>query len=144
MKKHRKGSVRDGCAHAAEGDGTNPKLDRDDDDRGPRHWKDRQLEHHARRAIESTLRSCAQAIEWGVRVVSVETGKGGSTLRVCVVWDENATRDEIQAWLAARQGSARAALARAMNRKRVPAVVLVAIGRIEVSDSAEGDDGEAL
>ena len=142
MKEHRKRGVRDSCAHTAEGDGANPKFDRDHEDRRERHWKHRQLAHHAARAIEAELMSRPRAIDLGLRVAAVEVVSGGSTLRVDVVWDAQVPLDEVKGWLAVQQGPARAALARALNRKRVPVVVLIAVGRIEPDSLAQGDDHE--
>jgi hypothetical protein len=112
VKEHRKRGVRDSCAHDAEGDGVNPTSDRDHEDRRERHWKDRQLEHHAVRAVEAELMSRPRAIDWGLRVGAIEAVRGGSTLRVCVVWSACAASDDVRRWLAAHQRSARAALGR--------------------------------
>lgn len=131
MKNDRKRGVRDLCAQAGEMDGENPRFDElDERSERSRGWKQEQLLHHAWSVIEVELGAEARAIDWGVRLESAEARGGGSSLRMGVVWDARVEMDVVQAWLSSRQGAMRAALAKAMRRKRVPAVILIALGRV--------------
>lgn len=136
LKNDRTRAGRDLCAHSGEKDGENPRFDeleeRIEDKRG---WKQEQLLHHALSVIEIELSADVRAIDWGVRLESAEVRGGGSSLRVGVVWEARVDVLTVQAWLALRSGAMRAALARSMRRKRVPVVVLIAIGRV----SKEGE-----
>lgn len=138
LKNDRKKGVRDLCAQAGEKDGDNPRsdeLEERSERANKRGWKQDQLLHHSRAAIDAELCGDRHAIDWGVRLESVEMRGGGSSLRVGVVWEACMDEDVIRAWLLSRQGAMRDALARSMRRKRVPVVVLYAIGRV----SREGD-----
>lgn len=139
LKNDRKRGVRDLCAQAGEKDGDNPRFD-ELEERSERAdklgWKQDQLLHHSRAAIEAELCSDQYAIDWGVRLESIEMRGGGSSLRVGVVWDARVDDGVVRAWLASRHGAMRDALARSMRRKRVPVVVLYAMGRV----SREGEE----
>lgn len=133
LKNDRKRGVRDLCAQAGEMDGDNPRFDeleeRSENER-KRGWKQEQLLHHATTVIEAELGADGRAIEWGARVEASEMRGGGRSIRIGVIWDARVDEDVVRAWLASRQGAMRVALARSMRRKRVPVVVLYAIGRV--------------
>lgn len=134
LKNDRKRDVRDLCAQAGEMDGENPRFDESEERAeraSKRGWKQDQLLHHSRAAIEAELCGDAHAIDWGVQLDAIEMRGGGSSLRVGVVWDARVDEAVVRAWLHSRQSAMRGALTRAMKRKRVPVVVLYAIGRVE-------------
>lgn len=139
MKTHRNRGPRPSCAHAAEGDGANPKFDRDHDHHQAKAWKDRQLERHAARAIEAEPLSLPQAIDWGLSLAAIQVLRGGSTIRAHIQWEADVPFDSVRSWLAGHEGAARAALARTLNRKRAPVVVLIAAGRATPHRTAHGD-----
>ncbi len=138
LKNERKRGVRDLCAQAGEMDGDNPRFDElnERSEREQKHgWRQNQLLQNAAAVIEAELCSDVHAIDWGARVETAELRGGGSSIRIGVVWDARVDEDVVRAWLASRQGAMRGALATSLRRKRVPVVVLYAIGRV----SREGE-----
>lgn len=138
LKNDRRRGVRNLRAQAGEKDGDNPRFDElneRSERENKRGWKQDQLLQNAAAVIEAELCSDVHAIDWGVRLESAEMRGGGSSIRIGVVWDARVDEDVVCAWLVSRQGAMRGALATSLRRKRVPVVVLYAIGRV----SREGE-----
>ncbi len=122
MSKRTYNGERSLCAHAGEEDGIDPRRQRRESSGAAR--QDRRgeaLGKQVHRALDAELACLGRAVDWGLRVHSVEPAGRGSTLRVCMTWDHaRASTAEVMQWLTGRKGALRAAAAAAITRKRVP------------------------
>lgn len=120
MSRRNKPDVRDLCAHASDGDFVNPKFDKREEVRRPS-GKDLAISKQAARAIDQQLSTLSWSIDAGLRVVAVEPAPDATRLRVLVAWSERGYGlDSVMAWLRARKGLLRSAVAAAITRRRAP------------------------
>lgn len=123
MGRRNKPDGRDLCAHISDDDGVNPKFDKRDGPRRPS-GKDLALCKQAARAIDQSLSVLSWAIDAGLRVVAVEPAPDAKRIRVLVAWsDRRAGVELVMAWLQARKGVLRTAVAEAITRKRAPDLI---------------------
>lgn len=127
--------LRDLCAHVHEDDGRDARR-QDRKTGGAPHagaHRDGQLLKIARRAIEQEVCANAGGIGWRAEVLEIEVGAGPHVRAWVGVACPRPHADDAQAWLSARAGAVRAALARSLARKRTPTVTLVVQWVREVS-----------
>lgn len=137
--QRQKDVLRDLCANVHEGDGVNPRLERQRSSRSEMEItrKDRQLCKWAARVVSHALRArAADPLLVNLDVVSVEPAPNATRLRVWCAPTVPTTPEHlsiVQQRLAALRSQIRAELAAAIQRKRVPELTFV-VRPMEVHD----------
>lgn len=132
MGQGRKSVPRGLCAHEHEDDGVDLRRERRSHDRvkdKKLERKDEQLAHAAMRAADEVLAASIHLPGKAPSAVEAHVGGGGAHVTVWVAMESDRDRRELDEWLRLRGAAVRAALARALNRKRTPTVTLRWLGR---------------
>lgn len=132
MGQGRRSVPRGLCAHEHEDDGVDIRRERRSHDRvkdKKLERKDEQLAHAAMRAADEVLAASMHVPGQSPGAAKAHVGGGGTHVTVWIAMESDRERREVDEWLWSRGVAVRAALARALNRKRTPTVTLRWLGR---------------